>query len=186
MPLERMCLCRILATAIRTIGIGLFLNLQNMNVLVLGSGGREHAIAWSIKQSKECGELYVMPGNPGCAQIATCLNGAANDFVAVKEAVLAHNINLVVVGPEEPLVLGLADKFKADSQLQNVLFVGPGAAGARLEGSKEFAKEFMNRHNIPTAKFKSFTVSCCISSETFPVLSSISIYMIKHSLSNNS
>ncbi len=130
-----------------------------MNVLVLGSGGREHAIAWSIKQSKECGELYVMPGNPGCAQIATCLNGAANDFEAVKEAVLAHNINLVVVGPEEPLVLGLADKFKADSQLKNILFVGPGAAGARLEGSKEFAKEFMNRHNIPTAKFKSFTKS---------------------------
>ncbi len=127
-----------------------------MNVLVLGSGGREHAIAWKIKQSPLCTNLFVMPGNPGCAQIATLVSGSPKDFNAVKQVVLNNNIDLVVVGPEEPLVLGLRDNFEADAELKNLLFVGPGKSGARLEGSKEFAKEFMQKYSIPTAAFKSF------------------------------
>ena len=128
-----------------------------MNVLVLGSGGREHAIAWKIKQSKNCETLYCLPGNPGTAQIATNLAGSVNDFEAVKAAVLENNVSLVVVGPEDPLVNGLKDKFAADSELENVLFVGPSQNGAMLEGSKDFAKEFMSRHGVPTAAYQSFT-----------------------------
>lgn len=128
-----------------------------MNVLVLGSGGREHAIAWKIKQSEKCEKLFCMPGNPGTALIATNLAGGVNDFDAIKGAVLDNAIELVVVGPEDPLVNGLRDKFAADSQLANVLFVGPSQRGAMLEGSKDFAKEFMSRHGIPTASYKSFT-----------------------------
>lgn len=128
-----------------------------MNVLVLGSGGREHAIAWKIKQSEKCEKLFCMPGNPGTAPIATNLAGGVNDFDAIKGAVLDNAIELVVVGPEDPLVNGLRDKFAADSQLANVLFVGPSQRGAMLEGSKDFAKEFMSRHGIPTASYKSFT-----------------------------
>ena len=128
-----------------------------MNVLVLGSGGREHAIAWKIKQSKNCETLYCLPGNPGTAQIATNLAGSVNDFEAVKAAVLENYVSLVVVGPEDPLVNGLKDKFAADSELDNVLFVGPSQKGAMLEGSKDFAKEFMSRHGVPTAAYQSFT-----------------------------
>ncbi|MBQ5802809.1 MAG: phosphoribosylamine--glycine ligase [Bacteroidales bacterium] len=128
-----------------------------MNVLVLGSGGREHAIAWKIKQSEKCEKLFCMPGNPGTALIATNLAGGVNDFDAIKGAVLDNAIELVVVGPEDPLVNGLRDKFAADSQLANVLFVGPSQRGAMLEGSKDFAKEFMSRHGIPTASYRSFT-----------------------------
>lgn len=128
-----------------------------MNVLVLGSGGREHAIAWKIKQSEKCEKLFCMPGNPGTALIATNLAGGVNDFDAIKGAVLDNAIDIVVVGPEDPLVNGLRDKFAADSQLANVLFVGPSQRGAMLEGSKDFAKEFMSRHGIPTASYKSFT-----------------------------
>lgn len=128
-----------------------------MNVLVLGSGGREHAIAWKIKQSKNCETLYCLPGNPGTAQIATNLAGSVNDFEAVKAAVLENNVSLVVVGPEDPLVNGLKDKFAADKELENVLFVGPSQKGAMLEGSKDFAKEFMSRHGVPTAAYQSFT-----------------------------
>ena len=128
-----------------------------MNVLVLGSGGREHAIAWKIKQSKNCETLYCLPGNPGTAQISTNLAGSVNDFEAVKAAVLENNVSLVVVGPEDPLVNGLKDKFAADRELENVLFVGPSQRGAMLEGSKDFAKEFMNRHGVPTAAYQSFT-----------------------------
>ena len=128
-----------------------------MNVLVLGSGGREHAIAWKIKQSEKCEKLFCMPGNPGTALIATNLAGGVNDFDAIKGAVLDNAIELVVVGPEDPLVNGLRDQFAADSQLANVLFVGPSQRGAMLEGSKDFAKEFMSRHGIPTASYKSFT-----------------------------
>ena len=130
-----------------------------MNVLVLGSGGREHAIAWKIKQSKNCDTLFCMPGNPGTAQIATNLAGGVNDFEAIKGAVLENNISLVVVGPEDPLVNGLRDKFAADDQLKKVLFVGPSQKGAMLEGSKDFAKEFMQRHGVPTAAYKSFTAA---------------------------
>ena len=128
-----------------------------MNVLVLGSGGREHAIAWKIKQSEKCENLFCMPGNPGTAQIATNVAGGVKDFEAIKECVLSNNIDIVVVGPEDPLVFGLKDMFAADEQLKDVLFVGPGKVGAQLEGSKDFAKEFMTRHNIPTAAYKSFT-----------------------------
>ncbi len=128
-----------------------------MNVLVLGSGGREHASAWKIKQSKSCDKLFCMPGNPGTAQIATNLSGSVRDFEAVKKAVGENSIELVVVGPEDPLVNGLRNKFAADAELRDVLFVGPGAEGAQLEGSKDFAKAFMFRHNIPTAAYRSFT-----------------------------
>ncbi|MBE6225799.1 MAG: phosphoribosylamine--glycine ligase [Bacteroidales bacterium] len=128
-----------------------------MNVLVLGSGGREHAIAWKMKQSEKCEKLFCMPGNPGTALIATNLAGGVNDFDAIKGAVLDNAIDIVVVGPEDPLVNGLRDKFAADSQLANVLFVGPSQRGAMLEGSKDFAKEFMSRHGIPTASYRSFT-----------------------------
>lgn len=138
-----------------------------MNVLVLGGGGREHAIAWKLKQSKECSNLYCMPGNPGTAQIAENIAGSPNDFEAVKAAVKNNKIDIVVVGPEEPLVLGMRDKFLQDSSLKEVLFVGPSATGARLEGSKEFAKEFMTRHNIPTAAFRSFNSSMLEAADKF-------------------
>ncbi len=128
-----------------------------MNVLVLGSGGREHAIAWKVKQSEKCTNLYCLPGNPGTAQIATNVSGGVKDFDAIKKCVLENGIDIVIVGPEDPLVFGLKDMFAEDPQLKNVLFVGPSKKGAQLEGSKDFAKEFMTRHNIPTAAYRSFT-----------------------------
>ena len=128
-----------------------------MKVLVLGSGGRELAIAWRIKQSHNCSELFCLPGNPGTAQIATNLSGSVSDFEGIKEAVLANEIELVVVGPEDPLVNGIRNFFEADEQLKDVLMVGPGKDGAMLEGSKDFAKAFMTRHNVPTAAYRSFT-----------------------------
>ena len=128
-----------------------------MNVLVLGSGGREHAIAWKVKQSEKCTNLFCLPGNPGTAQIATNVNGGVKDFDAIKKCVVENAIDIVIVGPEDPLVFGLKDMFAADAQLKDVLFVGPDKVGAQLEGSKDFAKEFMTRHNIPTAAYRSFT-----------------------------
>ena len=128
-----------------------------MNVLVLGSGGREHAIAWKVKQSEKCTNLYCLPGNPGTAQIATNVSGGVKDFDAIKRCVLENGIDIVIVGPEDPLVFGLKDMFAEDPQLKDVLFVGPSKKGAQLEGSKDFAKEFMTRHNIPTAAYRSFT-----------------------------
>lgn len=128
-----------------------------MNVLVLGSGGREHAIAWKVKQSEKCTNLYCLPGNPGTAQIATNVSGGVKDFNAIKKCVLENGIEIVIVGPEDPLVFGLKDMFAEDPQLKDVLFVGPSKKGAQLEGSKDFAKEFMTRHNIPTAAYRSFT-----------------------------
>jgi phosphoribosylamine--glycine ligase len=127
-----------------------------MNVLVLGSGGREHAIAWKISKSNICDNLFCLPGNPGTAQVAKNVNGDVKDFETIKKCVLENNINLVVVGPEDPLVYGLRDMFAGDSDLKDVLFVGPCKEGAKLEGSKDFAKEFMVKHNIPTARYKSF------------------------------
>src|SRR5690606_22459735 len=123
-----------------------------MNILVLGSGGREHTFAWKIKQSAKCNQLFVAPGNAGTAQIAENLPIAVNDFEAIKTAVLHHNIQLVVVGPEDPLVLGIYDFFQQDEMLKNIPVIGPSKAAAALEGSKEFAKEFMVRHQVPTAK----------------------------------
>ncbi len=128
-----------------------------MNILVLGSGGREHTFAWKIAQSKRCKNLFVAPGNSGTSAIATNLAISVMDFVAIKSAVLEHNIDLVVVGPEDPLVQGIHDFFLEDEALKNVAVIGPQKAAAELEGSKEFAKEFMMRHNIPTAAYESFT-----------------------------
>jgi phosphoribosylamine--glycine ligase len=127
-----------------------------IRVLILGSGGREHAIAWKIAQSKLLDKLFCAPGNPGTAGIAENLDIDISDFKSIKEAVLSHKIEMVVTGPEEPLVKGLGDYFNTTPELKEVMFIGPGAAGARLEGSKEFAKGFMKRHNIPTADYASF------------------------------
>ncbi|MGE0091677.1 MAG: phosphoribosylamine--glycine ligase [Bacteroidales bacterium] len=127
-----------------------------MNVLIIGSGGRENAIAWKISQSKLLTKLYCAPGNPGTSKVAQNLQINITDFHKIKELVLQHKIELVVVGPEEPLVNGLRDFFLADEQLRDVLFVGPCSKGARLEGSKDFAKEFMVKYNIPTAAYSTF------------------------------
>jgi phosphoribosylamine---glycine ligase len=128
-----------------------------MNVLVLGSGGREHALAGKISESKLLDKLYCMPGNPGTASFATNISGNINDFKEVKARVIENKIDLVVVGPEEPLVRGIRDFFENDDDLKDVLFIGPDLRGAMLEGSKEFAKKFMCKYHIPTAAYRSFT-----------------------------
>lgn len=128
-----------------------------MNVLVLGSGGREHAIAWKISQSNQISDLYVAPGNAGTKLVGENVNISPVDFEAVKELVLEKKIALVIVGPEQPLVDGITDFFARDHELSNIKILGPVAASALLEGSKDFAKAFMKRHQIPTAKYRSFT-----------------------------
>ncbi|PKV48796.1 phosphoribosylamine--glycine ligase [Aquimarina sp. MAR_2010_214] len=128
-----------------------------MNILVLGSGGREHTFAYKIKQSPICDTLFVAPGNAGTAGIATNVHIAVTDFPAIKNLVLQENIEMVVVGPEDPLVKGISNYFAEDSQLKNIVVIGPSKEGAKLEGSKEYAKEFLIRHNIPTAAYQSFT-----------------------------
>ncbi|MBD0823372.1 phosphoribosylamine--glycine ligase [Aestuariibaculum marinum] len=128
-----------------------------MNILVLGSGGREHAFAWKIAQSPLCNELYVAPGNSGTANVATNVNIGVTDFEAIKELVLDKKIDMVVVGPEDPLVQGVHDFFLNDDALKHISVIGPQKEAAELEGSKEFAKEFLYRHNIPTAAYESFT-----------------------------
>jgi phosphoribosylamine--glycine ligase len=128
-----------------------------MRILLLGSGGREHALAWKMVQSPLCEHLFVAPGNAGTASIATNLALSPTDFEAVKNTVLQEKINLVVVGPEDPLVKGIYDYFKADALLATISVIGPSKVGAQLEGSKEFAKEFLVRHQIPTAAYASFT-----------------------------
>ena len=125
-----------------------------LNVLVLGNGGRECALAWKIAQSPELGKLFIMNGNPGTASFARNLEGNAKDFAAIKSEVSENKIDLLVVGPEDPLVEGISDYFAAE--MPSLKVIGPGKAGARLEGSKEFAKKFMTRHGIPTAPFRSF------------------------------
>ena len=127
-----------------------------MNILVLGSGGREHALAWQIHQSERSENLYVAPGNAGTASFANNLSIAVDDFEGIKKAVLRHRIDLVLVGPEVPLVMGIHNFFASDPELSEIPVIGPDREGARLEGSKEFAKEFMQRHNIPTAGYQSF------------------------------
>lgn len=129
----------------------------HMNILVLGSGGREHTFAWKIAQSNRYKNLFVAPGNSGTEAIATNLAIGVTDFEAIKNAVISNKIDLVVVGPEDPLVQGIHDYFLQDESLKNVAVIGPQKAAAELEGSKEFAKEFMMRHNIPTAAYESFT-----------------------------
>ena len=128
-----------------------------MKVLLIGSGGRENALAWKIRQSSLCSELFCLPGNPGTSAWAHNVNLSALDFKAVGDFVLDNGIDLVVVGPEDPLVKGMRDFFQADPNLANILFVGPSSKGAMLEGSKDFAKQFMLRHAIPTAAYRSFT-----------------------------
>lgn len=130
-----------------------------MNVLVLGSGGREHTFAWKIAQSPLCNHLFVAPGNSGTASVATNLDISVSDFEGIKSAVLEHNIDMVVVGPEDPLVNGIHDYFLNDNELKNIAVIGPQKTAATLEGSKEFAKEFLFRHNIPTAAYQSFTAN---------------------------
>ncbi|MDH7446385.1 phosphoribosylamine--glycine ligase [Aquimarina sp. 2201CG14-23] len=130
-----------------------------MNILVLGSGGREHTFTYKIAQSNLCNKLFVAPGNAGTAKIATNVSISVTDFVAIKDFVLNKNIEMVVVGPEDPLVQGIADFFANDIDLKNVAVIGPSKEGARLEGSKEYAKEFLFRHNIPTAAYQSFTAN---------------------------
>ncbi len=129
-----------------------------MRILLLGSGGREHAFASAIKKSNLCSQLFIAPGNPGTSKCGININILPNDFSAIKELVLKEQIAMVVVGPEDPLVNGIVDFFMDDVQLKTVAIIGPSAAGARLEGSKAFSKEFMIRHGIPTAAYQSFTV----------------------------
>lgn len=130
-----------------------------MNILVLGSGGREHAMAWKIKQSSRCETLYVAPGNAGTAGVAVNVALDVNDFEGIADFVCEKQIDLVVVGPEDPLVNGVVDYFKANPATKDVLVVGPSKAGAQLEGSKDFSKVFMQKHNIPTAGYATFTNS---------------------------
>ncbi|VXB50511.1 phosphoribosylamine--glycine ligase [Maribacter litoralis] len=129
-----------------------------MNILILGSGGREHTFAWKLAQSKKLSKLFVAPGNAGTDNIATNVPIGVNDFQEIKKLVLKENIQLVVVGPEDPLVNGIHDFFLADADIKNIAVIGPEKLAATLEGSKEFAKEFMMRHQIPTAQYKSFTL----------------------------
>ena len=128
-----------------------------MNILLLGSGGREHALAWKIAKSSKLDKLFIAPGNAGTSQVGTNVNIKAEDFDAIKEFVLANDVKMVVCGPEAPLVAGISDYFKNDETLKNIPVVGPSKEGAQLEGSKEYAKEFMMRHGIPTAAYKAFT-----------------------------
>jgi phosphoribosylamine---glycine ligase len=128
-----------------------------MNVLILGSGGREHAFAWKISQSSLCKKLLIAPGNAGTAQIGTNIEIGVNDFEKIKELCISEDIEMLVVGPEDPLVHGIYDFFKEDESLQNITVIGPSKKGAQLEGSKEFSKEFMIKNNIPTAAYQSFT-----------------------------
>ena len=130
-----------------------------MNILVLGSGGREHTFAWKIKKSPLCSHLFVAPGNSGTAELAINLQVEVNDFEGIKAAVLKHKIDMVIVGPEDPLVNGIHDYFLNDNSLKKVTVIGPQKAAAQLEGSKEFAKEFLFRHDIPTAGYQSFKVN---------------------------
>ena len=122
-----------------------------MNVLIIGSGGREHAFAWKIAQSPKLSSLFIAPGNPGTASIGTNLTIGVADLAGIVQAIRENQIELVVVGPEEPLVKGVRDYIEAQEDLKHVGIVGPGAEGAQLEGSKDFSKNFMHRHGVPTA-----------------------------------
>lgn len=128
-----------------------------MKLLLLGSGGREHAMAWKIAQSPKIEKLYIAPGNAGTGNVGENVPIKGDDFAAIREFVLDKGVDMVVVGPEDPLVKGIYDYFKSDDKLASIPVIGPSKAGAVLEGSKEFAKEFMQRHNIPTAGYRSFT-----------------------------
>src|SRR5262245_38343655 len=128
-----------------------------MNILLLGSGGREHALAWKLRQSAKCGLLYIAPGNAGTAECGTNVAMGVNDFDKIAQFCIGHKIDMVVVGPEDPLVNGIYDFFASDESLKHIPVIGPSKAGAQLEGSKDFAKAFMQRHDIPTARYRTFT-----------------------------
>ena len=128
-----------------------------MNVLVLGSGGREHALSWKIAQSSMCEKIFIAPGNSGTKLVGENVDINVTDFEAIKKFVIEKSIEMVVVGPEDPLVLGIYDFFQQDKDLKEVCLIGPSKEGAKLEGSKEFSKQFMEKHSIPTAKYQSFT-----------------------------
>ena len=127
-----------------------------MNILLLGSGGREHALAWKIAQSKKCNKLYIAPGNAGTCSVGTNVPISVGDFNKLKDFAVENDINMVVVGPEDPLVNGIADDFRTDIRTQHIPVIGPSKQGAKLEGSKDFSKQFMQRHNIPTARYQTF------------------------------
>jgi phosphoribosylamine---glycine ligase len=130
-----------------------------MNLLLIGSGGREHAIAWKLTKSPRCEKLFIAPGNAGTAECGTNVNINPTDFDAVKKLCVSENISMVVVGPEEPLVKGIVDAFRTDAAVNHIAVIGPSKQGAQLEGSKSFAKQFMVRHNIPTAGYREFNTS---------------------------
>src|SRR3712207_2470835 len=127
-----------------------------MKILLLGGGGREHALAWKIAQSPKCDQLYIAPGNAGTENCGKNVAIKADDFEALKDFTVENNIGMVVVGPEDPLVKGIYDSFKTDPKTRNIPVIGPSKAGAVLEGSKDFAKAFMKRHHIPTAAYETF------------------------------
>ena len=133
--------------------------MKPVRILLLGSGGREHALAWKISQSSLCEKLFIAPGNAGTADCGENVNISYNDFLAVQSLCLREHIELVIVGPEEPLVNGIYDYFKSDAALRNIALIGPSKYAAQLEGSKAFAKAFMQRHNIPTASYREFDLS---------------------------
>ena len=130
-----------------------------MKILILGSGGREHALCWKISQSELCSQIFIAPGNAGTSEFGENINIDINDFEAIKSICISNEIEMVVVGPEEPLVNGIYDFFKNDESLNKIVITGPSKAGAQLEGSKAFAKSFMEKYQIPTAKYKEFDVS---------------------------
>ena len=129
-----------------------------MNILILGSGGREHAFAWKLAQSQLCDSLYIAPGNAGTASVGTNIPISYNDFEAVGKAVLENDVDLIIVGPEEPLVNGIVDYFESRPDLSKIKLIGPNKAGAQLEGSKDYSKSFMHKYGIPTASSRTFTV----------------------------
>lgn len=150
-----------------------------MNILIIGSGGREHTFAWKIAQSAYCEQLFVTPGNAGTAQVATNLPYGVTDFEGIATAVIENKIELVIVGPEEPLVKGIVDYFKSRKDLKKIKIIGPDAAGAALEGSKDFSKEFMVKYGIPTATSATFTKETLAEGLTYLAQKAVAPYVLK-------
>ncbi len=148
-----------------------------MNILLIGSGGREHALAWKIAQSYHCDQLFIAPGNPGTASIGTNLPIALDDFEGLKQAAISQNIDMLIVGPEEPLVKGIFDFFANDPATASINVIGPSAAAAQLEGSKAFSKHFMQRHQIPTAGYAEFTIDNYEEGKTYIATHSLPIVL---------
>lgn len=138
-----------------------------MKILLLGSGGREHALAWKIAQSKNCEHLYIAPGNAGTGDVGENVSLNIKNFDEIGDFCLSHDVRMLVVGPEDPLVNGIADHFLADQRLRDITVIGPSKSGARLEGSKDFAKGFMQRHGIPTAAYRTFTAETLAEGKAF-------------------